>query len=352
LVLAPGSEEDLEMAERLGSRSTVARALRIFLRRRTWNEIEKFSPDVVVVQFAVAALNVNLWSARAICKRLRVRGTRVVTTFHEPGREYNILGFATRLIYRAVARVTDVPVVFSWEGRRALLETGLFKDVVEVPLGTKGVETIPDNELQAVRAMYEIHKPLVLMLGFINFDKGADIFIDAARLISDGKDNEFDFIVAGRPRKRPGIFRIMERRDMRYQRSLVAQANKLSNVTISFRDYVANENVAALLRIADVVVLPYRRIAQSGIANLALSSQSVIVCSDLPGLRSDLGEAALYVPVGDSVALAAQIEKLLGESGAAARSRLRELAAERAATSTFARAAEVILSAGLADEQN
>jgi glycosyltransferase involved in cell wall biosynthesis len=115
---------------------------------------------------------------------------------------------------------------------------------------------------------------------------------------------------------------------------------------------VANENVAALLRIADVVVLPYRRIAQSGIANLALSSQSVIVCSDLPGLRSDLGEAALYVPVGDSVALAAQIEKLLGESGAAARSRLRELAAERAATSTFARAAEVILSAGLADEQN
>ena len=272
----------------------------------------------------------------------------MVVTFHEPAREYNMFKFLTRAIYRSVSRATDVPVVFSPAGYRALHDTGLFNDVVEVTHGTKGIESISNQELDDVRVLFDVRKSLVLTLGFTSFDKGADIFIDAAKIISKNRNGNVQFLVAGTPRRRQGVFRIMERRDNQCQRRLINQAKRLGNVEISFSNYVANENVAPLLHLADVVVLPYRRITQSGIANLALSSQSVIVCSDLPGLRNDLGDAALYVKVGDTTALAKEITNLINPDGEETRSRMRDLAGQRANENTYARVAEKILSAGLA----
>jgi glycosyltransferase involved in cell wall biosynthesis len=348
LVVSARGGWGLEQMERIGSRSTLLRSLRLFPNRRTWSEIAKFEPDVVIVQFAIAALSTNLWSVKLICDRLHAKGIPVVVTFHEPAREYNMLRFLTRAIYRAVSRVTDVPVVFSSAGYRALHETGLFNNVVEVTHGTKGIESISNRELDDVRVLFDVRKPLVLTLGFTSFDKGADIFIDAAKIISKNRNGNVQFLVAGTPRRRRGVFRIMERRDNKCQRRLINQAERLGNVEISFSNYVADENVAALLHLADVVVLPYRRITQSGIANLALSSQSVIVCSDLPGLRNDLGDAASYIEVGDTTALAKEITNLLSSNGEENRSRMRDLAGHRASENTYAKVAEKILSAGLA----
>jgi glycosyltransferase involved in cell wall biosynthesis len=347
LVVSPGREADFDRSERVGSHSEVTRGLRLLPRRRVWEGIVRFEPDVVVVQFAVAALNVYFWPVRHLCKKLRARGVPIVVAFHEPDREYNLLGFATRHLYQSIARVTDVPVVFSPSGRQALQENNLFVDVVEATHGTKGVASISDDEIDNVRKIYQIRKPLVLTLGFTNFDKGADILIGAVESIATARGNDVQFLVAGAPRRRHGLFRVMEWRDISCQRRLVEQANKLSGVDISFSDYVADENVAPLLHVADVVVLPYRTITQSGVANWALSSQSVIVCSDLPGLRSDLGDAALYVPVGDSAALAAQIVELLDDDAKPRRSRMRQLSGERATLQTYAKTAADILTAGL-----
>jgi glycosyltransferase involved in cell wall biosynthesis len=348
LVVSGNGGRGLEQFERIGSRSTLLRSLRPFPNRRTLSEIAKFEPDVVIVQFAIAAMNTNLLSVKLLCDRLHAKRIPVVVTFHEPAREYNMLRFLTRAIYRAMARVTDAPVVFSPAGYQALHETGLFNDIVEVRHGTKGIESISNPELDDVRVLFDVRKPLVLTLGFTSFDKGADIFIDAAKIISKNRDGNVQFLVAGSPRRRHGIFRIMERRDKRCQQRLISQAERLGNVDISFSNYVANENVEALLHLADVVVLPYRRITQSGIANLALSSQSVIVCSDLPGLRNDLGDAALYVKVGDTTALAKEVANLLSSNGEEDRSRMRDLAGHRASENTYAKVAEKILSAGLA----
>lgn len=348
LVVSGNGGRGLEQFERIGSRSTLLRSLRPFPNRRTLSEIAKFEPDVVIVQFAIAAMNTNLWSVKLLCDRLHAKRVPVVVTFHEPAREYNMLRFLTRAIYRAMARVTDAPVVFSPAGYQALHETGLFNDIVEVRHGTKGIESISNPELDDVRVLFDVRKPLVLTLGFTSFDKGADIFIDAAKIISKNRDGNVQFLVAGSPRRRHGIFRIMERRDKRCQQRLISQAERLGNVDISFSNYVANENVAALLHLADVVVLPYRRITQSGIANMALSSQAVIVCSDLPGLRYDLGDAASYVKVGDTTALAKEITNLIDPDGVENRSRMRDRAGQRANENTYAKVAEKLLSAGLA----
>ena len=97
--------------------------------------------------------------------------------------------------------------------------------------------------------------------------------------------------------------------------------------------------------------MPYRRITQSGIANLALSSKAVIVSSDLPGLRSDLGDAARYVEAGNPRALAKQIVELLADDASSIRRHLRELSGERAVASTYAKVAQMIVSSGLAKDR-
>jgi glycosyltransferase involved in cell wall biosynthesis len=334
--------------ERIGSRSTLLRSLRLLPNRRTWTEIAKFEPEIVVVQFAIAAMGNSLWSVNRLCLRARAQGIPIVVTFHEPAKELSMFKFLTRAIYRSVSRTTDVAVVFSPDGSRALHDAGLFDHVVEVAHGTKGIAAISNQELDDVRRIYDVRTPLVLTLGFTSDDKGTDIFIDAAAAVAKDHHGDAQFLIAGAPRKRHGILRVMERQDIQCQRRLISQAERLTNIDITFTTYVPDENVAPLLHLADVVVLSYRRITQSGIANLALSSQSVVVCSDLPGLRNDLGDAALYVKVGDATALANEIANLIGPAGHETRSRMRERAGQRANERTYEKVAENILSAGLA----
>src|SRR5665213_3019408 len=137
LVVSARNGRGREQFERIGSRSILLRSLRLLPNRRTWSEIAKFEPDVAIVQFAIAAISTNLWSVKLLCDRLHAKGIPVVVTFHEPAREYNMFRFLTRAIYRAMSRVTDVPVVFSPAGYQALHETGLFNDIVEVRTGRR-----------------------------------------------------------------------------------------------------------------------------------------------------------------------------------------------------------------------
>jgi glycosyltransferase involved in cell wall biosynthesis len=308
----------------------------------------EFQPDVVFVQFAIAAASVNFWSIRSLSKKCFAAQIPVVVAYHEPLREYDLLGFVSRFIYRAMVRVTSVPIAFSSAGRQALTERGLFNEVAEFPHGTLGVATITDDDVQRVRDLYHVQKPLVLALGFTHPDKGTDVLLDAVDAIAEARSNEVQFLIAGSPRRRRGIFRILERRDVKFQQHLENQGRQITAVDVAFRGFVPDSDVAALLFVAEVVVLPYRKITQSGIANLALSSRSVVVSSDLPGLRSDLGDAAKYVAVGDSRAIAKQIAGLLGDDNASIRQHMRELSAERALVNTFANVAEHILSIGLA----
>jgi glycosyltransferase involved in cell wall biosynthesis len=348
MVIAPGNERDSEGATRIGAHSKVARLLRIIPRRHTWREVIEFQPDVVFVQFAIAAASVNIWSMRELCKRCFAAQIPVVVAYHETVREYDLLGFVSRFIYRSMARVTNVPISFSPAGRLALTEHGLFNEVVELPHGTSGVALIADEDVQRVRELYCVQKPLVLTLGFTHPDKGTDVLLDAASAIAGLRNNEVQFLIAGSPRRRRGIFRIFERRDVAFQQRLEAQGEQINAVDVAFRGFVSASDVAALLFVAEVVALPYRKITQSGIANLALSSRAVVVSSDLLGLRSDLGDAAQYVEVGNSRELAERIAGLLGDDNASTRERMRELSAERALLNTFSNVAEKILSLGLA----
>jgi len=82
---------------------------------------------------------------------------------------------------------------------------------------------------------------------------------------------------------------------------------------------VADDDLPAVLAAAAVMVLPYRRITQSGIAHLCVAGTVPAVASRLDGLIATLGEGALYVPPGDPEALAKTLRRVLGDAGLRAR---------------------------------
>ena len=348
MIVSNGFHRGSPDVEPIGSRSSVARILRRTSRRKTWIDIVNFRPDIVFVQYAISTLGAEGLVVWSLCKKLKSAGVPVVVAYHEPAREYDRLGFVTRQVYRAMANVTDVPIVFSPAGRHVLVENGLFEEVVEVTLGTAGAVEITEADISRVREIYNVSKPLVLALGFTHIDKGVDVLLDSAPEIARRTDHQVKFIVAGSPRQRTGVFRIMGRRDIRCQKQLQDQAKLMPDVDVQFFGFVADENVSALLHLADVVAIPYRKITQSGVANLALASQSVIVSSDLPGLRSDLGDAAIYVEVGNPSAIAESIASLLADDSRLQRQQMRRLAGQRANEHSFPIVARAILAAGVA----
>ncbi len=85
--------------------------------------------------------------------------------------------------------------------------------------------------------------------------------------------------------------------------------------------YVADDELGAFFGRADVVVLPYREIDQSGVLSTALAFGAPLLLSSVGGFPevAAQGAAALVAP-GDAAALAAELRRLLADR--AARERL------------------------------
>ena len=98
--------------------------------------------------------------------------------------------------------------------------------------------------------------------------------------------------------------------------------------------YLSDAELAALLRRANVVVLPYRRIDSSGVLFAALAFGRAVVLSDVGSFRElhDEHGIGVLVPPGNAGALAAAVAGVLDD---AAGRRALEKASERAAAGPF-----------------
>jgi glycosyltransferase involved in cell wall biosynthesis len=104
--------------------------------------------------------------------------------------------------------------------------------------------------------------------------------------------------------------------------------------------FVPDAEIPALFRRADIVVLPYREIDQSGVLFTALGAGTPLVLSAVGGFPEVAADgAAELVPPGDAAALRTTLARLLADP--AARERLaagaRRAAAERYGWDAIAR---------------
>jgi glycosyltransferase involved in cell wall biosynthesis len=150
---------------------------------------------------------------------------------------------------------------------------------------------------------------VVLFFGTLSRYKGTDVLLEAFPQIQ--RDTGARLVLAGFP---------FHDFDVDAHKALTRKLGIEPFVTW-VPEYIASEHVAAWMRLASVIVFPYRDIYQSGALHVAQTFGAPIVASAV-GAMQDVIEhdvSGLLVPTGDAAALAAAIIRLLRDPALAAR---------------------------------
>jgi glycosyltransferase involved in cell wall biosynthesis len=221
----------------------------------------------------------------------------------------------------------DAVVVHSEHGARRLeSDFGVPPAKLRViPHGAFDYLTHQQDEVALPAELREVSGPVILAFGLVRPYKGTDVLLEAFRRLEGA-----ELWVVGMPRM-----------PMDELRELADRAPG----TVRFVDrFITDPEIPAFMRRADLVVLPYRNIEQSGVLYTALAFGRPLVLSSVGGFPevAERGAARLFPP-GDPDALAEVLRELLADSSA--REGLAEAAAGVAATTySWERIGEATLS--------
>jgi glycosyltransferase involved in cell wall biosynthesis len=230
--------------------------------------------------------------------RLPVAGTRVA-----------------RALERLLAQM-DAVVVHSEHGAGRLeADFGVPRHKLRViPHGAFDYLTGQQDEVPLPEELREVEGPVILAFGLVRPYKGTDVLLEAFRAVEGA-----ELWIVGMPRMPMDELRELARR---------------ARGTVRFVDrFVTDPEIPAFMRRADLVVLPYRNIEQSGVLYTALAFGRPLVLSSVGGFPEIAKRgAARLVPPEDPEALAEVLRELVEDR--TARERLGAGAAREAATTS------------------
>lgn len=114
----------------------------------------------------------------------------------------------------------------------------------------------------------------IIMYGFQNKYKGADIFIDALGLLPDEYKEKISAQIVG----------------LATDKELYSTYHdKAESLKVKWKnEFVSDKTLYEAIGMSDLILLPYRKISQSGVLLLALSFMKPILTSDLPSFKETL----------------------------------------------------------------
>jgi glycosyltransferase involved in cell wall biosynthesis len=198
---------------------------------------------------------------------------------------------------RALLGGMDAVIIHSEAGARRLRdEVGLDPERVHVvPHGAFDYLTRLDDERPLPDELAAAEGPVILCFGLIRPYKGIDVLIEACRDLEG-----VELWIVG-----------MARMPVEPLRELASRCRATVRLVPRF---VTDPEIPAFFRRADLVVLPYRRIEQSGVLYTALAFGKPIVASDVGGFAEVASAGGVrLVPPGDPAELAAALAELLGD---------------------------------------
>jgi len=293
-VTAPDGYERHEAFYRLAARVSAPRA------RRALKLVEHV-PDMLRYRRAARAADVvhfQWLTVQHLDSHLLPRGRPLVLTAHDILPREALPG--QRAAQRRLYARFDAVVVHSEHGAQRLTD--------ELDVDPRRVHVIPHGALaHLVGAAGEATPPfqtdakVVLMFGLMRPYKGIDVLLDAWAGGLDGAE----LWIVGMPRMDISALR--------------ARAHASSGVRMLAR-YVDERELAGCFQRADLVVLPYREIDQSGVLFTALAFGKPLLLSDAGGFPEIAATgAARLVAAGDAPALRAALGDLLADPGELAR---------------------------------
>jgi D-inositol-3-phosphate glycosyltransferase len=273
----------------------------------------------------------ELFDRTVLTAYYKLLGKRVVLTVHNvnKAKRDHTDSFTNRLSLRIHYRLADRLFVHTGKMKDELVqEFGVRPDAVTViPFGVNN--SVPCTALTQLDARQRLGLSstarVMLFYGRIKPYKGLDYLIEAFSQLLTRRD-DYRLLVAGEPHDCDDYW-------AKLQHAMQPEIEK-GRILLKV-DYVPDNETEMYFKAADVSVLPYRDIYQSGVMFLAYNFGVPVVATDVGSLRDDVveGQTGFVCSPNDATQLAltleAFFESTLYKERAQLRSEIRRIAYER-----------------------
>lgn len=261
----------------------------------------------------------------------RFLGKRIVLTAHNvnAGRRDSKDTLLNRLTLRIQYQLADHIFVHSEKMKLELIEEfGVpGSRVTVIPFGINN--SVPNTCLTPVEAKQRLdirdREKTILFFGNIAPYKGLEYLVTAFQQIL-ARHDDYRLIIAGRPKNCETYWATL--------REKMAEGVKQGRILLR-AEFIPDEETEIYFKAADVLVLPYRHIYQSGVLFLGYSFGLPAVASDVGSLKEEIdeGKTGFMFKPEDPADLAMAIEKYFASdlfcSLSSRRQTIRNFAAER-----------------------
>jgi len=216
----------------------------------------------------------------------RALGKRIIITIHNVNdrkRDSNDT-LLNRLTLRVQYHLAHHFFVHTEKMKRELIEEFGIQDfrIAIIPFGINNA--VPNTSLTAQEARERLGIPanerVILFFGNIAPYKGLEYLVDAFHQIQAGR-NDYRLIIAGRPKGPKNYWSGIEE---------TISENVRSGSVLLRNGYIPDEEIEIFFKAADVLVLPYRYIYQSGVLFLGYSFGLPALSADVGSMKEDIVE--------------------------------------------------------------
>lgn len=238
----------------------------------------------------------------------KLLGKQLVFTAHNvnAGARDGADSFLNRSSLRIQYRLMDHIFVHTQKMKDQLIEIfGVREEQIAIiPFGT--YDMVPQSLMTSAEAKQRLGlrscDRTILFFGRITPYKGIDLLVDAFTRIAP-KDQRYRLVIAGEAMKES------EQQWQKVQRGIAQSATR--EQVIQHVRYIADSEIELYFKGADVLVLPYTQIFQSGVLFMAYSFGLPVIATDVGSFGSDIieGKTGFVCRPGDPADLAKVIEK-------------------------------------------
>jgi glycosyltransferase involved in cell wall biosynthesis len=256
--------------------------------QRLSDELAGYRPDMIHLQ----------WSPLPVIDRLFLRRLRglapVVLTVHDSRPFNGSAGWLQKMYATNVMNEVDGVIVHTDGARDRLISYG----VPAYRLARISHGLLHDIAPVAARGSQKSDRVRFLLFGKLKHYKGADLLIEAYRLLPSAIRDVAEVQIVGKPY-------------MDVEPLLQAARGLKPGVQLDLR-FVPDDEMNDTLALADVIVFPYREIDVSGVLMAALRFGRPIIASRIGGFAELLvdGQQAILVPPDDVSSLANAMARL------------------------------------------
>ncbi len=244
------------------------------LAEKVFRMMVKFPPDIVHIQheFMLFGKDEGV-SCIPLVHRFKIAGIPVVITLHSVYEEFTR---ERKIVLDALIRGADRVIVHEEYQKESILKKiGQFDNIRVIPHGARELKPVPDAKKKI--GLDEDIK-MVLLCGYIRPTKGMDTVIKIFPQIAKGVEKVM-LVVASKIRQNHH----REYRDKLFQ--MIENSPAFQKIYV-MKGPIPQETFDTIMSAADVIPLPYRKGAQSGIfAHCLAFGAPVVVSSDVRSLR-------------------------------------------------------------------